>query len=125
MTDHAELTEALTEAQSKELKEALAALSSQLTALLASTREDSKPVDLGQPIGRLSRMDAMQQQEMAQASRRGHELRVKQVRAALAAVRAGEYGDCRVCEEPIGYGRLRARPETPFCVRCQSSRERG
>jgi len=120
MSDMAELTEV----QREELIAALHALSAQLTELLASTSEDSKPVDLDQPIGRLSRMDAMQHQQMAQAARRGHELRLKQVRAALAAVEAGEYGDCRSCEEPIGYGRLTARPETPFCVACQSSRER-
>jgi len=120
MSEHAELSDA----QQQELVGALEALSLSLTALLASTSDDSKPVDLDQPIGRLSRMDAMQQQEMAQAARRGDELRLKQVRAALAAVEAGEYGDCRACEEPIGYGRLSARPETPFCVRCQSSNER-
>ncbi|NOY90219.1 MAG: hypothetical protein GXP55_03340 [Deltaproteobacteria bacterium] len=113
----------LTKTQRGELVESLRALVVQLAELLESTREDSKPVDLDQPIGRLSRMDAMQQQSMAQAARRGHELRLKQVRAALAAVEAGEYGDCRSCEEPIGYGRLKARPETPFCVACQSSRE--
>ena len=31
---------------------------------------------------------------------------------------------CRRCEEPIGFRRLQARPETPLCVACQNQRER-
>jgi DnaK suppressor protein len=81
-------------------------------------------VDLDEPIGRLSRMDAMQQQKMAQASRRATRMRLDQVGAALANLAAGEYGLCRVCEEPIGYKRLKARPETPRCLECQRKSER-
>lgn len=119
------MTEDLTEAEELELGHALRELRAHLAQLLEATSEDTKPVDLDQPIGRLSRMDAMQQQQMAKAARRGHELRRTQVLAALAAIEVGEYGECRRCEEPIGYQRLRARPETPFCLACQSSRERG
>ena len=35
-----------------------------------------------------------------------------------------EYGDCLDCGEAIAIARLEARPETPFCVRCQENRER-
>ena len=36
----------------------------------------------------------------------------------------GSYGFCRLCEEPIGFKRLQAKPEAPFCVNCQSRHER-
>ena len=36
-----------------------------------------------------------------------------------------EYGDCKVCGEPIGFARLRARPESPACVSCMAKLERG
>ncbi len=76
-----------------------------------------------QSVGRLSRMDELQRQAMAKSGRRSLELRLQLVRSALSALAAGEYGVCRECEEAIGYQRLSARPETPFCLPCQSERE--
>ena len=116
--------EELTEAQEKELAGDLARLKEELTELLDISREGTQTVELDQPIGRLTRMDALQQQKMAQASRGGHQLRARQVDAALKALRLGDYGYCRRCEEAIGYRRLKAKPETPFCVGCQSASER-
>ncbi len=115
----------LTETQIDELRAALEALELELTASLKSAAEGAKVVDLDQPIGRVSRIDAIQQQKMAEASKEKQQLRMGQVRVALAAMESGEYGDCRSCDEPIGYRRLRARPESPFCLRCQGGRERG
>ncbi len=117
--------EELSRAQTEELRRDLEELSAGLGAQLESTREGARPVSLDQPIGRLSRMAAIQQQEMAQAGRRGMEVRLRQVKAALASLGEGDYGICRSCEEPIGYSRLKARPETPYCLHCQASRERG
>lgn len=91
---------------------------------LESGVEAARPVQLDQPIGRLSRMDAIQQQQMARASREALDLRRRQIQSALAAIEAGNYGECRRCEEPIGYARLQARPEAPFCIGCQAELER-
>ena len=93
--------------------------------MLAGAKDAAKPVDLDEPIGRLSRIDAIAQKEMVAASRAAMELRARQVRAALARVSDGSYGTCVACEENVGYARLAARPETPFCLACQSARERG
>ena len=90
---------------------------------LRLTKEGSQPVQLSTPIGRLSRMDAMQQQEMTKAGRSTLEGKLLQLRASLEAYQKGNYGYCRSCEEPIGYRRLKARPEAPFCLSCQDSRE--
>ena len=114
----------LTEPQIAELAADLHALQEALRAQCAMAKEEARPVDLALPIGRISRMDAMQQQSMAVANRRSLELRLQQVAAALAAHGAGEYGYCRSCDEPVGYGRLKARPETPLCVACQGAKER-
>lgn len=115
--------DALTDPQAAELAATLQALETELETALADTGDDSKPVDLGLPIGRLSRMDAMQQQSMAKAGRAAYQRRLAQVRLARSAVADGEYGYCRDCAEPIGYPRLSARPEAPFCVACQERLE--
>jgi RNA polymerase-binding transcription factor DksA len=43
---------------------------------------------------------------------------ITQIRAALARMNAGTYGDCVRCGEPIAEARLDALPWTPFCRRC-------
>jgi len=110
--------------QLEELHRDLLADCARVEQYLALTKEGAQPVDLGTPIGRLSRMDAMQQQEMTRTSRSTLDTKRLQIEASLEAYRKGEYGHCRSCEEPIGYRRLKARPEAPFCLSCQDDRER-
>ncbi len=117
------MAEELTDQQTEQLQKKLLQLRDELKALLENTEEGAKPVDLGQPIGRLSRMDALQQQSMAKASRRSHQIRLQQVGAALEAIKKEDFGLCKNCEEPIGMARLSARPETPYCLECQGRRE--
>ena len=114
----------ITQEQVTQLKAQLVELGSELTSLLAISVEDAKPVELDLPIGRLSRMDAMQQQKMAQATRRAAQQRLKQVEAALRRCDRDEYGDCLECGESIGFARLSVGPEAPLCVACQSQLER-
>lgn len=112
-----------TEEEFDRLHQNLVKVAAELEAHLSETRGNSQPVDLDLPIGRLSRMDAIQQQKMAQAQRRGQEIRLTQVRAALSQFKQGDYGYCRSCEEAISFERLLARPESPFCVDCQNQME--
>ena len=114
----------LSSVQLEELHQLLLVERRGLECQLQLSEEGAKPVQLGTPIGRLSRMDAIQQQEMTRAGRSTLELKRRQVEASLDGHTKGVYGQCRSCEEPIGYPRLRARPEAPFCLSCQDRRER-
>ena len=108
----------------KEIENALKQLVADLEVALALTEKASKPVELDQAtLGRLSRMEAMQQQKMVEANRRAQHIRIEQARAALRRLEADEYGECLSCGESIIERRLLARPETPFCLECQSQRE--
>ncbi len=107
----------------EEFRQRLVLMQQEIERLLETTARDSRPVDLGLPIGRLSRADAMQMQGMAQLNRRQLDLRRQQVKVALAAVSDGSYGSCRSCREPINLARLEVHPESPFCVACQESFE--
>ncbi len=94
-----------------------------IDGLLERSSADSRPVDLGLPIGRLSRIDAIQMQGVAQLDRRRLESRRERVTVALAAVDEGAHGSCRACRQPIDLARLEAQPEVPFCLPCQESFE--
>lgn len=116
----------LTASELDELTRALTTLQDELVDALERASEHARPVTLDQQsVGRVSRVDALQQQALASSSRRNLELRLSQVRAALHAVQEGEYGYCKRCEEPIGYRRLSAKPEAPLCLACQGGREGG
>ena len=110
--------------QLAELRTDLDQLVEELRSQVEGSREGARPVDLDEPIGRVSRIDALQQQSMIQANRRAAQQRLAQARSALGRIEEGEYGECVSCGELVGFARLKARPEAPFCVACQESRER-
>jgi len=109
--------------QFTELRGALVALRDSLRASLADTTRQAT-VELDQTaVGRISRVDALQQQAMAQAERRIQAQRLEVVQAALERADDDEYGWCCQCGELIALRRLQARPESPFCVACQTAIE--
>jgi DnaK suppressor protein len=108
----------LTEEQLAELRADLIALRAELDASIHAAAEAVKPVDLDSPIGRLSRVDAIQGQQLAAATRARNQTRLKQVANALHRLDEDAFGECARCEEPIGYKRLKARPESTTCMNC-------
>ena len=104
--------------------EKLLILQAELRDLLEDSEAAAGTVQLDQSkVGRLSRMDALQQQAMARAGLEQHKRRLVQVNRALAALEAGDYGYCEECGEPIGMARLQARPESLYCIKCQEALE--
>lgn len=91
----------------------------ELLAMTESTRDSRAPVELDQQsVGRLSRMDAMQVQAMAQETERRRALDLARIDAALARMDEGDYGYCVSCGEEIGVKRLELDPAVPTCIDC-------
>lgn len=91
----------------------------ELRARSDATTSDRAPVTLDQQsVGRLSRMDTMRAQAMAQATERRRHQRIQQVEAALTRIGAGEYGFCLSCGDAIETRRLEADPAAPLCLSC-------
>lgn len=106
-------------------RQALLTLRTEIETVLRQSREGAKPVKLDQQtVGRLSRIDAIQQQKMAEANRQRHMLRLNRIKAALNAISDNQYGLCRRCEEPIRVQRLKVQPECAICLDCQACLER-
>lgn len=88
-------------------------------------QKEHDAVELDQTrTGRLSRMDALQQQAMAQAEQRRAVVNLQGIDAALRRIDSGDFGYCLDCDEPIAQGRLEADPAIGLCVRCAEKRER-
>lgn len=109
----------LTDEHLKELGQALTTLRAEVEANLTTSTEDAQPVDLELSIGRLSRVDALQQQHLAAARKQRLKVQLEQIKSAQARISAGTYGECISCGDAIPLGRLRARPESPLCLKCQ------
>jgi DnaK suppressor protein len=94
-----------------------------LNAERAASREARQPVALDQQsVGRLSRMDAMQGQAMAQEAERRRIQRLHLIEAALRRIEEGDYGLCVECDEEIAPKRLDLDPAVATCIRCAGAK---
>jgi DnaK suppressor protein len=110
--------------QIKILQKQLQTTERQLTKLLKLSELSADIVELDQSrVGRLSRMDAMQQQQMASAGKRRQQYQLLQISQALKKITENDYGYCIECGEEIAYARLQIRPESELCVACQNQLE--
>lgn len=96
----------------------------ELLARAATTDAQAAVVELDQSkVGRLSRMDAMQSQAMAQAAVARRKQQLQRIEAALKRIEDGEFGWCCVCEEPINPQRLAFNPAVLTCIDCAEKSE--
>jgi DnaK suppressor protein len=102
----------------------LLALRAELEEVKESGAEASAVVELDQTrVGRLSRMDAMQAQAMAQASSDRRDQVLRRIHAALKRLEDDEFGYCLACDEPINPKRLEFDPAVELCIDCASKAE--
>lgn len=105
----------------EQARNALAQRREALEKISERAAESRKPVVLDpQSVGRVSRIDAMQMQAMAQATEARRQQDLRRIEAALARLDAGEWGWCARCGEEIEPGRLSFDPAIPTCRACAS-----
>ena len=82
-------------------------------------KSGQKTIELDQQsVGRLSRMDAMQNQKMALARHQRRHLQRRRIMAALDRCDNSEFGICSVCGTEIEPARLANDPTVPLCLDC-------
>lgn len=105
-------------------RERLIKLRAELQSVAESGDESAAIVELDQTtVGRLSRMDAMRAQAMAQASVERRQEMLRRIEAALTRIDNDEYGYCQECDEPINPKRLEFDPTATLCIDCASKAE--
>jgi DnaK suppressor protein len=108
----------------KSLKQKLVAMRNELEHIADTGDDPAAVVQLDQTkVGRLSRMDALQAQAMAQASGERRTVQLREIDAALRRIDEGSYGDCERCDSPINPRRLDADPTARLCIDCASNAE--
>lgn len=115
------MAEALSPSQISSLKKRLLEQQAELKARDKEGASWGDTVELDQQsVGRLSRMDALQQQEMAQAEARRRTSDLARIEMALIRMTEDEYGWCAECGEPIAFRRLEIDPAATLCISCAS-----
>ena len=111
----------MTEEEKLEIKaiieENIQALQEQITTL----QEKVKPISPDCSLGRLTRLEAMGEQHVNNKILDESKLRLSRLTNALLRVEKPMFGICIECEEPIGMGRMRIRPESVRCVECANT----
>ena len=85
-----------------------------------ASKEEADPaaVAVDVAIGRLSRLDSMQIEEVRKDAVRRRNLRIHELQEALKRMDQGDYGLCATCGEWIAYERLAEQPEARLCGGC-------
>jgi len=91
--------------------------------LLSAEARDTVALDQ-QSVGRLSRMDAMQGQAMAQAQERQRTKELMRIEQALTRILNDDFGYCEDCGDQISERRLSVDPAALFCLKCAQANER-
>ena len=105
-------------------KTRLITLRGELEAVAQTGSEAAQTVELDQQrVGRVSRMDALQQQAMGQESERRRKLELRRIAAALDRIDEGDYGYCLSCDELIALARLEFDPAATLCINCARKAE--
>ena len=105
-------------AERNELRSHFQDLILQLNSHLPSLKESSKPVAPDPSLGRLTRMEAIQDKEINVNALRQIRVQLVALEQALNRIDDPGFGLCVECENAIPPGRLKAVPGTLHCVNC-------
>tara|TARA_B100000768_G_C11281301_1_gene378781 strand:+ start:935 stop:1276 length:342 start_codon:yes stop_codon:yes gene_type:complete len=90
----------------------------QLDERIIEYRELTKPIPPENAIGRVSRMDAINNRSVNQAALRQVEKQRQDLLRALDRLKEDRFGLCQNCGELIPMGRILLVPGAARCVRC-------
>ena len=110
------------------LKDALSLLEGkriELSNLSEMSKQARAVVKLDQQsVGRLSRMDALQHQAMAQEAQRRREIELQRIADAFRRLEEGDFGYCIECDAEIPLERLEIDPAATHCIKCAQALEK-
>jgi len=85
---------------------------------ISEYEEMSSPITPDDSIGRISRMDAINNKSVTEAALRQAKDKLSKLRHALNRLDEDNFGNCQKCGNPIPIMRVVLMPQSPFCVRC-------
>ena len=110
----------MTAAEKQALKEKIEVLLQETEIKVKEYEELCRPISPENAIGRVSRMDAINNKSVAEAALRTAKRKVEKLNTALSKLDEPNFGICSSCKRPINPKRVMLMPESTRCVRCAS-----
>ena len=105
----------------KEIEQLLITKMAEVDEKIIELKELTKPIAPENAIGRISRMDAINNKSVNEAALRKVEQKKFNMERALERLRTEkDFGMCKRCGQEIIAGRIMLMPESPFCTQCAS-----
>ncbi|MBO6522788.1 MAG: TraR/DksA C4-type zinc finger protein [Balneolaceae bacterium] len=108
----------MTSSEKKHLKTIILDKISSLKQEITELTELTKPIPLDAAIGRISRMDAINNKTINEASLRDKKKVLKRLERIYENSDSKEFGLCLKCGKEIPFGRLEYMPQASRCVDC-------
>lgn len=109
----------MTTQERQELKNAIEKDLASAYKEVANLQEKTKPIAPDCSLGRLTRQEMIQEQQVYEHTLRELEIKIKKLMFALQRVESKEYGVCIECQEEIAHARLLLVPQSTHCVTCK------
>ena len=104
--------------ESRLLKEKILEKIEQISIEVQKLEEATQPISPENSIGRVSRMDAINNKSVAEVALRSSKRKLTKLNVALSKIDKPDFGVCAMCNQPIPTARLMFMPESSRCVRC-------
>ena len=104
--------------ETEDIKQKVLSEISKTEKLIEECREMTKPIAPDVAIGRISRMDAINNKSVVESSLRQAEEKLRNLHQVLSRLGTKDFGLCLKCKKPIPLGRILIRPESLYCVNC-------
>ena len=108
----------MTTEEKKQLKEKIQQAIAQTKADIERLEKITQPIAPENSIGRISRMDAINNKSVAEAGLRNAKYKLSKLQTALMQINGPSFGVCTRCKRNIARARLMYMPESTKCIRC-------
>lgn len=85
---------------------------------VANLLEATQPISPENSLGRITRMDAINNKGVAEAALRSAKKKLANLSKALKKIDDPDFGTCQSCQKMINPSRLMFMPESTTCIKC-------
>lgn len=110
----------MTEKERKEIEELVVKAIVTTKQTIEEYKEETKPIAPDCAIGRVSRMDAINNKSVVEAALRVQENKLRGLLYVQTTINEDDFGHCARCKNSIPIQRILLVPHNKFCVRCAS-----
>lgn len=101
-----------------EIKEKIILEISKTEKTIIEFAEMSEPITPDNAIGRISRMDAINNKSVTEEALRQAKNKLENLKKMFSKINDPDFGLCLKCRQSIPIGRLLIRPESLYCINC-------